>query len=342
VCLGAAGAPPTSEEVTMQAIVQDRYGPPDVLELRDVEPPAIGDDDVLVRVHAAGVDRGVWHVMAGQPYLIRIMGYGLRAPRSRVRGFDFAGRVTAAGRNVRSPRVGDEVFGAGDGSFAEYVCAKARNCAPRPASLTFVEAAAVPISGVTALQAVRDHGAVAAGHQVLVLGAGGGVGHFAVQIARALGATVTGVCSTAKADTVRAIGAARVIDYTRDDVTRAAERWDVIIDTAGNRPLRHLRRILAPAGTLVIVGGEGGDRWFGGMGRPLRAQLLSRFVRHNLRFFIATVRQDDLRFLTELIEGGKLKPVIDRTYPLRDAAEAVRHLAAGRVRGKVVITLAPA
>jgi len=323
----------------MQAIVQDRYGPPDVLELRDVPIPAIGGDDVLVRVHAAGVDRGVWHVMTGLPYLIRIMGYGLRAPKAPVRGFDLAGRVEAVGGNVTSLRPGDEVFGAGDGSFAEYACVKAANCAPKPAGLTFTQAAAVPTSGLTALQAVRDHGHVRAGQRVLVLGAAGGVGGFAVQIARALGAAVTGVCSTAKIATVRAMGAEQVIDYTRDDVTRRPERYDVIVDTGGNRRLRDLRRALTPRGTLVIVGGEGGDRWIGGTDRQLRALALSPFVRHALRTFVAAVREADLRVLTDLIEAGKLAPVVDRTFPLRDAAAAVRYLADGRARGKVVLTV---
>lgn len=321
----------------MQAIVQDRYGPPDVLTLRDIDPPAIGDDDVLVRVHAAGVDQGVWHVMAGLPYLIRIMGFGFRAPRRRVRGHDLAGRVEAVGGNVAAFRPGDEVFGAAEGSFAELVSVKQTNCAPKPESLTFAQAAAVPVSGTTALQAVRDVAAVQAGQHALVLGAGGGVGHFAVQIARALGATVTGVCSTAKTDLVRSLGADRVVDYTREDVTRGDTRYDVIIDTGGNRPLGHLRRVLAPDGTLVIVGGEGGDRWIGGTDRQLRAMILSRFVPQHLRTFIAQISRDRLDALRELVEAGTLRPAIDRTYRLADTAEAVRQLAAGRVRGKVVI-----
>ncbi|NIS64122.1 MAG: zinc-binding dehydrogenase [Gemmatimonadales bacterium] len=323
----------------MKAIVQDTYGSADVLRVEDIDKPEIGDDHLLVRVQAAGVDAGVWHVMTGLPYMIRIMGYGLRAPKSRVRGSDFAGRVEAAGPNVTRFRPGDEVFGACDGSFAEYVSVKEKNCAPKPANLTFEQAAAVPVSGLTALQGIRDHGKVQAGQRVLVTGAGGGVGTFAVQIAEALGAEVTGVCSTGKVDTVRSIGAAHVIDYTREDFTRSDRRWDLILDTGGNRSLSHLRRALTPRGTLVIVGGEGGDRWIGGTDRQLRALLLSPFVGHNLRTFVARILPEDLLFLKELIEAGKVTPVLDRAYPLSQAAAAVRHLAERRAKGKVVITV---
>jgi NADPH:quinone reductase-like Zn-dependent oxidoreductase len=323
----------------MKAIVQDRYGNPDVLALEDIDKPEIGDGDVLVRVHAAGVDPGVWHLMTGLPYLVRIMGYGFRAPKSRVRGHDVAGRVEAVGRSVTQVQVGDDVFGVCNGSFAEYACAREDKLAPKPANLTFEQAAAVPVSALTALQGLRDKGAVRAGQRVLIIGASGGVGTFAVQLAKVLGAEVTGVCSTAKVDMVRSIGADHVIDYTRDDVAQAGQRYDVILDTAGNRTLSRLRRALAPRGTLVIVGGEGGDRWIGGTDRQLRALALSPFVRQNLRTFIAMVRREDLLFLKELIESGKVIPVIDRSYPLPDAAEAVRYLAQGRARGKVVITV---
>ncbi|MBE0595384.1 MAG: NAD(P)-dependent alcohol dehydrogenase [Gemmatimonadales bacterium] len=321
----------------MKAIVQDRYGTPDVLALEDIDKPEIGDGDVLVRVHAAGVDPGVWHIMAGLPYLVRIMGYGFRAPKTRVRGNDVAGRVEAVGKHVTQVRVGDDVFGACDGSFAEYACAREDRVAPKPANLTFEQAAAVPVSALTALQGLRDKGAVCAGQRVLIIGASGGVGTFAVQLAKAFGTEVTGVCSTTKVDMVRSIGADHVIDYTRDDVAQAGQRYDVILDTAGNRTLSRLRRALTPRGTLVIVGGDGGDRWIGGTDRQLRALALSPFVRQNLRTFIAMVRREDLQFLKELIEAGRVTPVIDRTYPLRDAAEAVRYLAQGRARGKVVI-----
>jgi len=323
----------------MKAIGQDRYGSPDVLALEDVEQPEVGDDDVLVRVHAAGVDQGVWHVMTGLPYLIRIMGYGLRRPKTRVRGSDLAGRVEAVGTNVRQFAAGDEVFGMAEGSFAEYVRAAPKNLAPKPSSLSFVQAAAVPVSALTALQGLRDHGKVQRGQRVLITGAGGGVGTFAVQLAKAFGAHVTGVCSTAKLNLVRAIGADHAIDYTREDFAATGERWDLIFDIAGNRSLSPLRRALTPRGTLVIVGGEGGDRWIGGTDRQLRAMLVSPFLRHNLRTFVAQGRQADLRALTELIEAGKVTPAIDRTYALGDAPAAIRHLAEGRARGKLVITV---
>ncbi len=323
----------------MKAIVQDEYGSADVLKLEDIDAPAIGDHDVLVRVHAAGVDPGVWHLMTGLPYLIRIMGYGLRAPKNRVPGMDLAGRVEAVGKRVTQFKPGDEVFGACNGSYAEYACAEADSLAPKPANLSFEQAAVVPISGLTALQGLRDKGKVEAGQKVVIIGAAGGVGTFAVQLAKAFGAEVTGVCSTTKLDTVRLIGADHVIDYTRDDFAELGQRYDVILDTAGNRSLSHLRRALTSRGTLVIVGGEGGDRWTGGTGRLLRALLLSPFVRHNLRTYIARVAREDLQFLKELIEAGKITPVLDGTYPLNQAAEAITHLKSGRARGKIVITV---
>jgi NADPH:quinone reductase-like Zn-dependent oxidoreductase len=298
----------------MKAIVQDGYGSPDVLELRDIDKPVVGDDDVLVRVHAAGVDPGVWHLMAGLPYLVRMMGFGLRAPKVRVRGMDLAGRVEAVGVNVTRFQLGDEVFGTGEGSFAEYVRARADRLAPKPANLSFEQAAAVPISGVTALQGLRDKGEVRAGQRVLIIGAAGGVGTFAVQLAKAFGAEVTGVCSTTKTGLVRSIGADRAIDYTREDFADGRQRYDVILDTAGNRSLSQLRRALARQGSLVIVGGEGGGRWLGGFERQiLWAPLLSVFVSQKLRSLVATVREEDLRVLQELIEAGTVTPVIDST-----------------------------
>lgn len=329
----------TDQENATKAIVQDTYGSADVLELRDIDKPEIGDDDVLVRVHAAGVDPGVWHLMTGLPYLVRIMGYGLRAPKTRVRGMDVAGRAEAVGKNVTQFQAGDEVFGMCDGSFAEYACAKKDNVAPKPSNLTFEQAAAVPVSGFTALQGLRDRGEIQAGQKVLIIGAAGGVGTFAVQLAKAFGAEVTGLCSTTKVDLVRSIGADHVIDYTRDDFAQTGERYDVILDTAGNRSLSHLRRALSPRGTLVIVGGEGGDRWIGGTDRQLRALVLSAFVRHNLRTFIAMASKEDLLFLKELIEAGKVTPVIDRTYSLSEVPEAIRYLEKRHARGKVVITV---
>jgi NADPH:quinone reductase-like Zn-dependent oxidoreductase len=319
----------------MKAIVQDVYGPPEVLELRDIDQPVVGEDDVLVRVRAAGLDMGVRHLMTGLPYLVRL-GYGLRAPKVRVRGKDMAGRVEAVGVKVTRFQPGDEVFGTCDSSFAEYATARAERLAPKPASLTFEQAAAVPVSACTALQGLRDLGRVQSGQKVLVIGAAGGVGTYAVQLAKAFGATVTGVCSTTKTDIVRSIGADHVIDYTREDFT---DLYDLVLDIAGNRSLSHLRRALAPRGTLVLVGGEGGGRWFGGMGRPLRALVLSPFLGQNLRPLLSRQRASDLELLSELIESGKVTPVIDRTYPLGEVADALRHLDSGRVRGKVVITV---
>jgi len=323
----------------MKAIVQDTYGSPDVLQLREIDTPVVGADEVLVRVHAAGVDQGVWHLMAGMPYLMRIAGFGLRAPKNPVRGYDVAGRVEAVGENVTRFQPGDEVFGTCRGSFAEYARARADRLAPKPANLTFEQAAAVPISGYAALQAVRDQGRVRPGQRVLIIGAGGGVGTFAVQLAKAYGAEVTGVCSTTKTDLVRSIGADHVIDYIREDFADGRNRYDVILDIAGNRSLSHLRRALAPEGTLVIVGGEGGGRWLGGIDRQLRAHVLSPFVRQKLGTWISTERKEDLEELHELLEAGTVRPVVDRTFPLSGVPEAIQYLRDGRARGKVVITV---
>lgn len=324
----------------MKAIVQDRYGSADVLELREIEKPAVGEDELLVRVYAAGLDPGVWHLMTGLPYLVRVMGFGLRKPKVRVRGRDVAGRVEGVGKQVTGFQPGDEVFGTCDGSFAEYVGARAERLAPKPANLTFEQAAAVPISGVTALQSLRDRGKVEPGQKVLIIGAAGGVGSFAVQLAKAFGAEVTGVCSTTKADLVRSLGADQVIDYTREDFADGRTRYDVILDTAGNRSLLHLRRALARRGTLVIVGGEGGGRWLGGFDRQiLRAPLLSMFVGQRLRPLVSKERSEELVVLKELIEAGKVAPIVDRTYPLSEAPAAIRYLAEGHARGKVIITV---
>ncbi len=323
----------------MKAIVQDAYGQADVLEFQDVDAPRPGPDDVLVRVHAAGVDPGVWHLMTGRPYLIRAFGFGLRRPRHRVRGEDVAGRVEAVGANVTRFKPGDEVFGSCDGSFAEYACAHQDRFALKPANLTFEQVAAVPGSAATALQALRDTARVRPGQRVLVIGAAGGVGTFAVQVAKALGAHVTGVCSAGKVELVRSIGADDIIDYTRDDCTDGTRRYDVVLVTAGNRPLSHLRRALTPRGTVVLVGAEGGGRWLGGMERLLQAALISLFARQSLRGMISTRRQDDLQFLAGLLAAGTVTPVIDRTYPLSDAADAIRYLAEGHARGKVVLTV---
>jgi NADPH:quinone reductase-like Zn-dependent oxidoreductase len=331
---------PRREPAAMKAIVQDRYGSADVLELGDVDMPVPKDDEVLLRVHAAGVEPGVWHLMTGMPYLVRLLGYGLRRPKVRVRGRDVAGRVEAVGKDVTEFRPGDEVFGICEGSFAEYACARADKLVPKPANLTFEQAAVVPISGLTALQGVRDRGQVQRGQRVLVIGAAGGVGSFAVQLAKAFGAEVTGVCSTTKADLVRSIGADQVIDYTREDFADGTRHWDLILDTAGNRSLSQLQRALAPKGTLVLVGGEGGGRWLGGFERQLFwAPMRSPFVGQKLRSLASKERKEDLQTLRELIEAGKVTPVIDRTYPLAEAPEAIRYLAQGHPRGKVAVTV---
>jgi NADPH:quinone reductase-like Zn-dependent oxidoreductase len=321
----------------MKAIMQDRYGSADVLELRDVEDPAVGEGDVLVRVHAAGCGPDVWHLMTGLPYFVRPI-LGFRRPKVPVRGRDVAGRVEAVGANVSGFRPGEEVLGVVDGSFAELAVARPDKLVRKPARLSFEEAAAVPISGLTALQAIRDRGEVRPGQSVLVIGAGGGVGTLTVQVAKAFGAQVTGVCSTSKLDLVRSIGADEVIDYTREDFADGARHWDLIVDTAGRRSLSQLRRALAPRGTLVIVGGEGGGRWLGGFDRMiLRAPAMSAFSRQRLRPLVSKERRADLLVLKELIEAGKVTPVIDRTYPLREAPEAIRYLEQGHARGKVVI-----
>jgi NADPH:quinone reductase-like Zn-dependent oxidoreductase len=331
----------TGRETTMKAIVQDAYGSADVLQLADVDQPVPTDTEVLVQVHAAGLHRGDWHVMTGLPYLIRLVvpDLGLRKPKVRVRGMDVAGRVEAVGSNVTRFQPGDEVFGWCDGSFAEYAAAPEDNLAAKPANLTFEQAAAVPTSAFAALQGLRDSGEVQPGQQVLIIGAAGAVGLFAVQLAKTFGAEVTGVCSTTQADLVRSIGADDVIDYTREDITDGTRHWDLILDTAGHRSLSQLRRALTPRGTLVIVGSEGRGRWLGGFDRSLRAPVLSRFVGQRLRMLASKPRQEDLQTLRELLEAGKLTPVIDRTYPLAQVPEAIRQLEAGHTRGKVVITV---
>jgi NADPH:quinone reductase-like Zn-dependent oxidoreductase len=320
----------------MQAIVQDHYGEAaNVLRLETIPRPEIADDQVLVRVHAAGVDRGVWHLMAGMPRLIRA-GFGLRAPRNRVRGTEFAGVVEAAGPKVTNVAPGDEVYGIGQGTFAEYTVVRSDKIAPKPHNLTFVQAAAAPISALTALQALRDVARVRVGQRVLVIGASGGVGSFAVQIAKAYGAEVTGVCRTDKIDLVRSLGADHVLDYTREDLT---EGHDVILDTGGHRSLSRLRHALTPDGTLILVGSETGGRWLGGFDRSLRAPVVSMFVHQNLRMFTNSENAADLIALTELIESGEVTPAVDSTYPLSEAAAAVQQMVDGKARGKVVITV---
>jgi NADPH:quinone reductase-like Zn-dependent oxidoreductase len=327
------------KEHEMKAIVQDRFGSADVLEFRDIEEPVVGREDVLVRVHAAGCGPDVWHLMTGIPYFVRLMP-GFSKMRAGVRGRDVAGRVEAVGASVTGFRPGDEVTGIAEGSFAELAIARAEKLVPKPTNLTFEQAAAVPISGVSALQAIRDEGKVRPGQKVVIVGAAGGVGSLAVQIAKAFGAEVTAVCSTSKVDLVRSIGADDVIDYTREDFADGTRHWDLIVETSGRRSLSHLRRALAPKGTLVIVGGEGGGRWTGGFfRRMLRAPLLSLFVGQRLRGLVSKEKHEDLVALVELIEAGKVTPVIDRTYPLIEAPDAIRYLEEGHARGKIVITV---
>ena len=323
----------------MKAIVQDTYGSPDVLELRDIESPECADDEVLVRVRAAGVGRDVWHVMAGLPYPIRLAGFGFRAPKNPVIGSDMAGVVETVGKSVIRFQPGDEVFGIGKGSYAEYVCARENKLAPKPTNLTFEQAAVVAIMGSTALQALRDQGKVEPGQEVLIIGASGGVGTYAVQIAKAFGAQVTGVCSTKKVEMVRSIGADHVIDYTQEDFAEGDKRYDLILDIGGNSSLARLRHALTPEGTLVIVGGEGGGRWLGGLQRQLWATMLSPFVSQKLGTFVSTPNYEDLLVLGELVESGKVTPVIDRTYPLAEVPEAMRYLEGGHAKGKVLITV---
>ena len=323
----------------MKAIVQDVYGNSDVLGLRDIPKPVPGSGEVLIKVRAAGVDQGAWHLMTGRPYLIRLFGYGLKKPKVPVRGREVAGVVEAVGSGVTRFVPGDEVFGTCEGSFAEYACAKEKLLARKPSNLTFEETAAAPISAVTALQAVRDAGHVTAGQKVLVIGAGGGVGSFAVQVAKAFGAAVTGVCSTGKVDLVRSLGADAVIDYTRDDFAGAGVLYDLIIDTAGNRRLSVLRKALAPRGTLVIVGGEGGGNVTGGFERSMAAPLAALFSGHKFKGLVSKENYLDLEALAEMFEAGRVKPAVDKVYALAEAPAAIAYLREGRVRGKVVVRI---
>jgi NADPH:quinone reductase-like Zn-dependent oxidoreductase len=319
----------------MKAIVQTRYGSPDVLQLRDVDKPVIKDDEVLVRVRAAAVNIGDWHLLRGMPYVVRLVA-GLRAPRREIPGLDIAGEVEAVGGNVHQLRPGDEVFGWSKGAFAEYACAAAGSLLPTASKLTLEQSAAVGDSAFTALAAVRDQGKVRSGQRVLINGASGGVGTFAVQIAKAFGANVTGVCSTANLDVVRSIGADQVIDYTREDFVQAGQRYDVMLDLVGSRSLSDCRRALTRRGTYVIVGVKDMGRWLG-LGRQFKALLLSPFVRQRMRVFVVRHTREDLAVLKELVEAGRLMPVIDRRYALSDVPEALRYQGEGHARGKIVI-----
>ncbi len=327
----------------MKAIVQDKFGSPDaVLELRDIDKPVVGDDEVLVRVRAASANTYGWDIPASLRYIGRIA-VGLRKPRNSIPGLDLAGQIEAVGKNVGQLQPGDEVFGWCKGSFAEYVAVSEDALAPKPANLTFEQAAVVPISGFTALQGLRDKGRLQAGQHVLIVGAAGGVGIFAVQIAKSFGAEVTGVCSTGNLDLVRSIGADQVIDYTQVDFTQTGQRHDLILDMAGDRSLSDLRRALSPQGTLVMVGqssiAASDQSYFKAIGRWLGALVLSLFIRQKLRALIQTRSQEDLVALKELIEAGKVTPVIGAHYPLSEVSKAIRHFEEGHARGKVAITV---
>lgn len=331
-------ATPSSTSGTMRAIVQERYGEADELRLERTATPEIAADEVLVRVHAAGLDRGTWHTMTGRPYMMRVMGFGFRGPKNRVLGLDVAGTVVEVGSSVTRFAVGDEVFGISRGSFADYAAVREDKLAAKPRNLTFEQAAVVPVSGITALQALRDAGRLEAGQRVLIIGASGGVGSYAVQIAAALGGHVTGVASTAKLDLVESLGAERVIDYTREDFADGPDRYDLILDIAGNSSLSRLGSVLTRRGTLVILGGENGGRVTGGIGRQLRAVAISPFLQQRLTMHVTKERASDLEPLTDLIETGRVVPSLERTYPLDQVPEAMRHLQAGTVRGKLAVT----
>lgn len=327
----------------MKAIVQNRYGSAEVLELREIAKPEIGDREVLIRVRAAGVNPGDWAIMGGLPYVARPAPlYGLRKPSNAVRGTDVAGVVEAVDGGVTRFRPGDEVFGSCRGSFADHAAASEDALAPKPARLTFEQAAAVPMAGQVALQALRDHGGVRGGQKVLINGAAGGIGTFAVQIAKSMGAEVTGVCSTGSVELVRSIGADHVIDYTREDFTRNGQRYDFILDNAGNHSLSALRRALTPTGILVPNAGGFGNRWVASGGRVLRAHVLKRFVDARLHPFLVSPKLDDLSALKELIDAGKVTPVLERAYPLRETRQAMDHVGRGHARGKIAITVSAA
>lgn len=321
----------------MKAIVYYNYGSPDVLRCEETEKPTAGDDEVLIKICAASANPADWHYMRGMPYIVRAEA-GLRTPKNSRLGFDLAGQVEAVGRNVTQFQPGDEVFGAKRGAFAEYVCAREKELVLKPANLTFEQAAAVPVAACTALQGLRDKGRIQPRQKVLINGAAGGVGTFAVQIAKAFGADVTGVCSTRNVSMVRSLGAAQVIDYTQEDFTQSGQRYDLIVDSVGNHSLSTCRRVLSPKGTYVVVGGSDG-RWLGPLTRSLQAVLLSPFVSQNLVMFVSSTDKADLIVLKELIEANKVIPAIDRCYPLSEVPAAIRYLEEGHARGKVVIAM---
>ena len=324
----------------MKAVVQDRFGPPHTLQLQSVDRPEIGSGEVLLKVHAAAVNPYDWHMVRGDPRVARLMGgVGLTKPKARIAGVDVAGRILDVGADVHGLRPGDEIFGFARGAFAEYAIADAALVIPKPAGLSFEQAAAIPMAAVTALHAIRDRGHVQPGQRVLVNGAAGGVGTFAVQIAAALGAEVTGVCSARNTDMVRNIGATHVIDYGSEDFTDGTQQYDVILDNVGNRSLRDLRRAATPTGIVIVNGGGSPGHIIGAVGSILRAAIVNLFVHQQLTMVPTSWSRDDLLAVTEMVDTGTLRPVIDRTYPLADAAAGLQHVEAGHARGKVVITV---
>jgi NADPH:quinone reductase-like Zn-dependent oxidoreductase len=326
----------------MKAVVRMKYGSPDVLEIKEIKKPVPNNDQVLVQVRAASINPLDWHFIEGTPYIMRLLGIGLRKPKNPRLGVDMSGVVEAVGKNVTQFKPGDEVFGGRDGAFAGYVCVRAAGAiALKPANISFEQAASIPIAAVTALQGLRDKGQIQPGQKVLINGASGGVGTFAVQIAKAFGSEVTGVCSTKNLDLVRSLGADHVIDYTKEDFTKRAERYDLILDNVGTQPLSGFRRVLQPKGICVMIGGGGPNDGtvIGPMGRPIKALLLAPFISQKMGMMMAELHQKDLQILADLIVSGKLTPVIDRTYPMAEIAEAIRYLEKGHARGKVVITM---
>ena len=337
----AAGEADSTPRDLMEAIVQDRFGPPDSPGMVDTEKPEIGSGDVLLKVHAAAVNPYDWHMLRGDPRVARLMGgVGLTKPKARIAGVDVAGRVHDVGADVHGLRPGDEVFGFARGAFAEFAAADAALVVPKPVGLSFEQVAALPMAAVTALHAIRDRGHVQPGQRVLVNGAAGGVGTFAVQIAAALGAEVTGVCSARNADMVRSLGATHVVDYASDDFTDGTIRFDLILDNVGNRTIRDLRRATTPTGIVIVNGGGSPGHIIGAVGSILRAAIINLFVRQQITMVPTIWSREDLLAVTELVDTGTLRPVIDRTYPLADAAAGLRHVEAGHARGKVVITVA--
>jgi NADPH:quinone reductase-like Zn-dependent oxidoreductase len=336
----ALAAPALADSASMRAVLQSGYGSFDVLRVGTSARPRPSDDEVIVRVHAAGIARGDWHLMTGRPYLMRVMGFGFSAPKSPVPGLDVAGTVAEVGAKVTRFAVGDEVFGIARGAFAEYAAAREGKLARKPAAVSFEDAAVSPVSGITALQALRDAGRLVPGERVLVVGASGGVGAFAVQLAKAMGAEVDGACSASKMDLVRALGAHEVFDYAKADFSDGTRQWDLVLDVGGNHPLARLRRAMTPLGRLVFVGGENGGDWTAGFGRPLSAVLLGLFVKQRFAMHASREVAEDIERIAAYLESGAVKPPIDRRIDLDGVSDALRDLEAGRVRGKIVVAVA--